>query len=248
MFQMPSNLLKIQPAPALQSWNDLSPEGERAPFDDPYARLSPDQLQNLRDLNRITWLLETGKAEPEGSSAQRAHQLRQAFAEAGLDADWLLAQREVIRQQRIQQSYNPRMDGQFIKLLGQVLPVEWTEERQVTQVLLTPSLPSCSHMPPPPSDQVVRVNAIEPIDIVVEERQQNSPNLCLWVEGTLRFAVTNHALYRGDGILRVEAMYELEPTTIVPATAQEVERVFKRPRRETEAILCPNLMDLIGDR
>ena len=148
----------------------------------------------------------------------------------------------------MQQSYNPKMEGQFIKLLGQVLPVEWTQDRHVTQFLLTPALPSCSHMPPPPSDQVVRVNAIEPIDIVVEERQQNSPNLCLWVEGTLRFAVTNHALYRGDGILRVEAMYELEPTAIVPATVQEVESVFKRPRRETEAISVPNLMDLIGDR
>lgn len=244
--------MKINPNPItaqkdslLQPWDDLLPDRESQNFDDPYARLSPEQLKNLRWLNRINWLLETGKEEPNGDSAQRANHIRQAFTQDGIDADWLLSQREVIRQQRIQQAYNPRADGQSVKLLGLVLPLSWTQDRQVSEFLLAPSLPNCSHMPPPRSHQVACIQAIEPIDIVAEERQQESTNLYLWVEGTLRFAVTNHNVYRVDGIMRIEAGYTIEPVAIAPAASQEIASLLGRPRRESEALLCPNLINLI---
>jgi hypothetical protein len=240
--------LHVPNNPPLKHWDDLLPDPASETFDDLYTRLSPQQLQKLRDLNRISWLLETGKEAADGVSAQRANQIRQAFAQAGLDADWLLSQREAIRQRRIQRAYNPRMEGQSVRLFGQVLPLELRPDRHITQFLLTPWLPNCSHVPPPPSHQVVLVEAIAPIEIEAAEHDQSSTSLALWVEGTLRFAATNHAVYRIDGILQIGASYSVEPTEIAPATAQEVDQVFNRARREAEAILCPTLMDLVGDR
>lgn len=239
-------LSSVQTNSLLQSWDDLVPQHYPEIFNDPYERLAPDQLNDLRLLSRIQWLLDNAKEDHDGPSAHHATRIRQTFAQCGLDADWLLSQREVIRQQRIEQIFNPKLDGQSVKLLGQVFPLEWSPEHQVTQFLLTPSLPNCSHMPVPSAHQVISVSPIQPIDILKEEDRQGTTNLYVFVEGTLQYSLTQHLAYRVDGVMRIQASYAIDPTMITPATASTLESVANQPRIQAEALLYPNLLDLIG--
>jgi hypothetical protein len=85
----------------ITSWDDLHPSGDIA-FDDPFARLSPDQLWDLRSIVRIHWLIANRKSEPNGVSAKEAQRLVNRLADQGVDVEWLLSQREKVTEARRQ--------------------------------------------------------------------------------------------------------------------------------------------------
>jgi hypothetical protein len=234
-------------SPVVQQWSDLFPVN--APqFADSYAHLSATQVNQLALLARIRWLLDTGRDSPDGVSAQEAQRIRQAFAAVGLDADGLLAQREGVRQRRIQQSYNAAVDGQPVKLMGIVLPLTWDRNNQFTQFLFASEWSHCSHEPPPPHHQVIYVESPTPIliDQVPHGVYQGMKELCLWVKGTLRFAASAHTVFRGDGMMRAEASYVIEPTAIAHPSAAELYALLTASRQQAEALLCPKLIDLFS--
>lgn len=241
-----SEIVAPSATPAFGRWEDLLPAAGAAGEDDLYARLSPDRLADLAMLARMVRLLSEGKADAGGGMAQRADRLREAFAREGLDADWLLSQRALVRQQRIRQSLNAEVDGQAVRLLGMVAPLSHDESVGVTEFLLTASLGKCSHVPPPHFNQVAQVRAIEPIDVTALAREQGTPDPWVWVEGTIRYGVSSHLVFRGDGMLRVEAAYSIEPVRIVSASAAELARKAEQARREAEALLFPSLTDLVS--
>jgi len=189
-------------------------------------------------------LLSEGKADAGGSMAERANRVREAFRRDGLDADWLLSQREMVRQDRIQRSRNPDAEGQPVRLLGMVAPLSQDDEG-VREFLLAATLGKCSHVPPPPFNQVAQVSALEPIDVTALTKEQGTPDPWVWVEGTIRYGVSSHLVYRGDGMLRVEAAYSIEPVRIVSASAAELARKAEQARQEAEALLFPSLTDLV---
>ena len=62
-----------------------------------------------------------------------------------------------------------------VSIKGFFLPMEFDEQRRVTEFLLVPYIPSCMHVPPPPSNQIIHVklnegkmidNPFLPIEIV----------------------------------------------------------------------------------
>ncbi len=68
------------------------------------------------------------------------------------------------------------LDGQKIRLPGFMVPFDLTPERQVESFLLVPYFGACIHVPPPPPNQVVFIDAAEPVDFTWDP---------VWVEGTL---------------------------------------------------------------
>lgn len=225
----------------IDSWDNLLPNQEIATFDDPFAQLTPEQLSSLANLSRIHWLFKTGKASPEGPSGQEAKRIEQAFAQNGINVNWLLSQREVVRQRRIEQVNNQNINGQRVKLPGLTMALAWNGAQQVTHFLLMPYLGECSHVPPPPSNQVVYVEAVVPVEM---RNPTNSFFPWMWVEGVIKFAVTTHTTYRMDGWMRLESSYAIAPTTITPCSPKDIAHVFAQRTRTERAQLYPRLIDL----
>ena len=48
-----------------------------------------------------------------------------------------------------------------VSIKGFIIPMEYDEQRRVTELLLVPYIPSCMHVPPPPSNQMVHVKLNE---------------------------------------------------------------------------------------
>lgn len=230
-----------------QRWEDLLPN-QVSGFDDAYAHLTADQLAALAQLARMVRLIETGKADAGGAMARDANKVREAFARDGLDADWLLSQRERVREARMLRSRNAHVGDGQVRLLGQVLPLSWNSDFGVTEFLLTASLGSCSHMPAPPYNEVAYVSSVEPIDVTAFSQEQGTPDPWVWVEGTVRYGGSTHIVNRVDGLMRIEAAHAIDPVQITPATAVELARLAAQARQEAEALLFPSLMDLVTRR
>lgn len=194
-------------------WEALMP-GPIAGPEDAYATLSEVELRELACLARIRWLLATGRDSPDGVSAQEAAHIGRAFAERGLDAEWLLGQRDVVRQNRIQRSFNPAVEARRAELTGLVLPLDWGTNGRFTKFLLTPELGECSHEPPPPHNQVVYVESPSAITVEPGEGGGHGGELRLSVYGSIRFAASSHKAFLVDGLMRVDSSYAMEPDRI----------------------------------
>ena len=56
---------------------------------------------------------------------------------------------------------NPALDGAYIKMPGFIIPIDLTAAG-VSSFVLVPYVGACLHVPPPPPNQLVFVNAITP--------------------------------------------------------------------------------------
>lgn len=164
-----------------ENWEDLLPTDGAVGEEDPYAQLSPDQLADLAMLARMVRLLNEGKTDDGGSMARNADRLREAFASNDLDADWLLSQRDFVRQDRIRRSVNANVDGRSVRLLGVAVPLSCDEDCGTREFLLTATMGKCSHVPPPPYNQVSQVCSDQPIDISALTSKQGSADPWVWV-------------------------------------------------------------------
>ncbi len=71
------------------------------------------------------------------------------------------------------------LNGEQVKLPGYVVPLEISEEGQVTEFLLVPYYGACIHVPPPPSNQIVHVRSAEGIRLDALWQP-------FWIEGALK--------------------------------------------------------------
>ena len=54
---------------------------------------------------------------------------------------------------------NVDMNGAMVRIPGFVVPLEFNDDQTVTQFFLVPYFGACLHMPPPPPNQIILVNA-----------------------------------------------------------------------------------------
>ncbi len=54
---------------------------------------------------------------------------------------------------------NADMNGAMVRIPGFVVPLEFNDDQTVTQFFLVPYFGACLHMPPPPPNQIILVNA-----------------------------------------------------------------------------------------
>ena len=54
---------------------------------------------------------------------------------------------------------NTELDGQSVRIPGFVVPLEFDEAQTISQFFLVPYFGACLHMPPPPPNQIILVDA-----------------------------------------------------------------------------------------
>ncbi len=94
------------------------------------------------------------------------------------------------------------LDGQEIRMPGFMLPLDYTEDDMVGGFLLVPYYGACIHVPPPPPNQIVYVDASA---APVEPRGLWDP---VWVEGRMELQMNINEL--GD------AAYTLRLSKVEP--------------------------------
>lgn len=193
-------------APRTLQWKDLVPPLQA---DHPFAKLTRHQALQLSDIAEIRDRKARGEKVSDIDLAdERAATER--LRKAGVDVDSLLAQREQIaeRNRQQQQSVNPALNGQAIRMPGYLLPLEFSG-KEVTEFLLVPWVGACIHTPPPPPNQIVYVKSEKPVGNV-------GMFMPIWVTGKMSAAPSKQALYLVDGEAKIDVGYSLKATAVEP--------------------------------
>ncbi|MCA0930458.1 HoxN/HupN/NixA family nickel/cobalt transporter [Ruegeria profundi] len=181
-------------------WDDLAPSTEQ--YDDPFLEMSYKQKDHLRTI------LDAERRSDDATLSVRARDARASLAADGYDADALLAQRLVVMQKRREEATG--VTGQFLErdviLDGYVLPLRG-DKGLVYSFLLVPWVGACIHTPPPPPNQMVRIDVPEGIEV---DEIFHAARL----RGVLEHAPTVSNLFLVDGQRMVEASYSLKDAQV----------------------------------
>lgn len=186
-------------------WGDLiDPEAQT--FEDPYRDLKYDQIDAVARIARLNAKIEdVGLSDDARDEAMaRVEDLKADLAEQGIDADWLISQRWEIaaRREHAAISGNPAVDGVEVTMGGFAIPAPPDEDGTPTAYLV-PERGMCSHMPPPPPNQMIRMR-MRP-DWV--PRMVHEP---VKVSGRLAITPTQREVVVVDGVVQMHATFELE--------------------------------------
>ena len=126
--------------------------------------MPPEVLAILLNPPEYIAEIEDGSAEDQISS-----QIKSAVKQSEEDA---------YQQALVSTDVNETLDGALIRIPGFVVPLEFDEEQTISQFFLVPYFGACLHMPPPPPNQIILVNAPKGI-------QMSALYDPFWIEGQL---------------------------------------------------------------
>ena len=126
--------------------------------------MPPEVLAILLNPPEYIAEIEDGSAEDQISS-----QMKSAVNQSEEDA---------YQQALVSADVNESLDGALIRIPGFVVPLEFDEEQTISQFFLVPYFGACLHMPPPPPNQIILVNAPRGI-------QMSALYDPFWIEGQL---------------------------------------------------------------
>ena len=126
--------------------------------------MPPEVLAILLNPPEYIAEIEDGSAEDQISS-----QMKSAVNQSEEDA---------YQKALVSTDVNENLDGAMIRIPGFVVPLEFDEEQTISQFFLVPYFGACLHMPPPPPNQIILVNAPKGI-------QMSAPYDPFWIEGQL---------------------------------------------------------------
>ena len=186
-------------------WDDLAPR--LSPAENPFARLSMEQLELLTDVAGA----RDRKARGLALSAENAASERAAAAKLekmGIDVDRLLARREEVakEQQALATKVNTALDGVLVRFPGYLLPLEFSGA-EVTEFLLVPWVGACIHTPPPPPNQIVHVKSAKPVEIKANFD-------AVWVTGRIVVSGARRSVYITDGATEVDTGYAIRDARV----------------------------------
>jgi len=192
-------------APRQVTWDDLAVRLSAA--DNPFAKLSMDQLEALGDVAGLRDRKSRGVklSEPEIATEQKAIE---KLKRDGIDIDGLLAKRDEIaaKKQSLASAVNPELDGKIVRLPGYVLPIEF-KGKQVTEFLLVPWVGACIHTPPPPPNQIVHVKSDKPLEI-------DGMFDAVWVTGRMAAGLSQRSVYITDGTTDLDVGYSIRASQV----------------------------------
>jgi uncharacterized protein len=150
-------------APQKIAWDDMKAEYK---FEDPFIKLSSEQLLNLSMVARVRQLEIRGKKNGTPVSEEMVKEKmasEKLLLAQGIDIDGLLAKRDEIKEQRKKRANLgvEELNGKLVTLSGFVLPLEF-EDKKVKEFLLVPWVGACIHTPPPPPNQIALVVVTTP--------------------------------------------------------------------------------------
>lgn len=189
------------------NWPDLV---KRIEFEDPFEKLSSEQIVNLSLYARIQLLQQSAPERVSEAMNNEALEAEQSLRDQGIDIEGLLARRDEIKELRKQQAIAvvPELHEQQVRMPGFALPLEMTD-RMITEFLLVPWVGACIHTPPPPPNQIVYVVAKDGF----ENQGQFSP---VWVTGEMKVQSSTKDLFLVDGSAGISTGYTLFATEVKP--------------------------------
>jgi len=193
------------------TWQDL--QGHVAPYVDPFADLTNEQLYNLSVYGRIEQMKEWYPTEITEEMLEESEKAKAKLIEEEIDIDYMFEQREIIIEKRRKAALvtNDLLADKKIRMAGYMLALEF-DNGLVTEFLLVPTIGACSHKPVPASNQIIFVKADTAITA-------GSPFMPVNVTGTLRITPQMKDLYLVDGQKEIQMSYTLEDTEVQPFVA-----------------------------
>lgn len=184
------------------TWDDLVPA--ELHFDDPFEKLTEDQLYNLALVARYREQKAGKDKSPDFTDADYVEAVSK-LKEDEIDIDGLIARREEITEKRRLRgaTANAQLNGKNIRLPGYLLPLEF-ENKKVTEFLLVPWVGACIHTPPPPPNQIVHVKLDTGFDIGDEVFT------AVWVNGVMKNEKNNPELSFVDGKQNIDVSYVMQ--------------------------------------
>lgn len=209
------------------AWQDLIPQAP-VEFDDPFAKLSGEQLMQLAQVARIRWLLENEKIPADGPSVEDEKRSVAELSSEGINVDWLLSQRERVTRERMlrAEQVDENLSGKRIRIPGYTLPLALDKDQRITEFLLVPWVGACIHTPPPPPNQMIHVS----VPGGTELRGRYSP---VWIEGAIELKPGSYDLFLVDGSMQVKVAYTMVTETISDYLAAESDTLAKVEIPET---------------
>jgi len=190
--------------------DDLDWDALRPPItaeDNPFERLTPDQVDAMREI-AVARLMQARGLRPTAESAARQAAQAAALAAQGLDVEALLHRRDTLIAQRSAAAQAPvdALAGRTVRLHGYLVPAS-ADGARVTDFLFVQGANACSHALPPPN-QVIRLpaHALDSIEHPVPEP--------LVLSGRIGIQVRSSRLRLVDGELEVRSVYVLDDVAI----------------------------------
>lgn len=206
------------------AWSDL-PDASVQRFEDPYRDLDYDQLLMLRGISQAQGRLADPDLAPDARrSAERdLAALLAKWQPSGSDPDWLISQRWVVaeRRQRAGTAGNKDLHGTNASLSGFVIPAPRDAEGRFTAYLV-PERGMCSHMPPPPPNQLLR--------LVFEEAWY--PQFIyepIEVSGRLEIEPTQRTIRVVDGPVNMASTFRLDVARVAPVMPSDTTKARLKP-------------------
>lgn len=197
-------------------WSDL-PDPSVQTFDDPFRDLSPEQFDDVVFVVRLRNRLQRDVGSPEERRKWQDLLIatEDALAQDRIDVDWLLDQRLAVieRRERAGQAGNPAHDGQTITLSGFAIPAPPDPDGRPVAYLV-PERGMCSHIPPPPPNQMIRVRLTKgwtPSVIHAPVR----------LTGVLSIAPSEHQMVVVDGLMPMRATFQMDATEVEDLSCAE---------------------------
>ncbi len=190
-------------------WSDLV--GPRAQtFEDPFAELTYQQLDQLRTIIRAKERLETLGLSHEDRAKSEA-KLAKAEAEieqAGIDIDELLSQRWATAERReaAATAANPALDGEIVTLAGFAIPAPRDPDGTAVAYLV-PEPGACSHMPPPNPNQMVRAR-------LADDWTPSATHEPVRLTGRLSISPSAHVVRVVDGPVEMKTSFAMDVTRV----------------------------------
>ncbi len=204
------------------NWPDLVKHIE---FEDPFEKLSSDQIVNLSRYARIQKMQESSPDRISEAMLLEASEAERILRVEGIDIDGLLARRLEIKELRIKRAFAvvPELNGQTIRMPGFVLPLEYAGKK-VTEFLLVPWVGACIHTPPPPANQIVHV-------VVDENMARESTGLFepVSVTGTMFTKNVSKSLYLVDGSSDISIGYTMQARMVEPYVNENEQNIRTQP-------------------
>lgn len=184
-------------------WSQLIDESAQD-YEDPYRHLAPEQLASVANVARLREMAEKGKVVDEELLSQETASL----VAVGIDVDGLIAQRWIVaeRRERAATSGNEAVDGREGRLSGFVIPAPPDDDGRPTAYLV-PERGMCSHMPPPPPNQMVRLR-------VPDHWRPRALYEPVRVSGLLSIDPTSRTVPVVDGMVQMRATFTMDVSDI----------------------------------
>lgn len=200
-------------------WADM-PDPAAQVFEDPFRDLSPEQFDDLRFAVRLRSRLaqDVGRAEERQKWRDLLTETEAALAQDDIDVDRMLSQREVVIQRRINADTagNPRIDGQVVTIAGYAIPAPPDADgRPVAYLVPQPGM--CSHLPPPPANQMIRV-------LLTRDWTPEYVHEPVRLTGKLTIDPSDREMNVVDGLVLMQATFKLDATDAMPIDQTDDER------------------------